>query len=161
MAEFIKGRRATDPPEPVVSEVMTTSAFLYLLGVIVQNILLGVLCMFFPQSFKSKSFESVMAYAPLDRWGAAFFFVGIFATIALCVRRGVWPALAIGFSALVAGVWGICYIVGMIQGTSTGWIGPIWIGSIVYKDAITITRPLRTALEPALRRLEERTLEGA
>lgn len=143
-------------PEP---ERMTGRAQVYLAVTAVTHALMAYVCGFREDWFKASSYQTIRGVMPLPAWSAIFLVSALVCTYAALRRSETAARIGLILAASFIGTWEFGLVAAAINGTLAGPTGLIGWGALVAKDLIVCLEPLRTPLEPVLRRIEARRRE--
>lgn len=143
-------------PEP---ERMSGQAQVYLAASAAIALVMGAACWFWGGWFRAPAYSTLLSVLPLWAWGLTWTASAALSGYAAVRRRELPARLSLIVSAGATGMWASGFIAAAIEGRLTGPTGIVgWFG-LVLKDLIVCVDPLRTPLEPVLRRL--RRLNGS
>ncbi len=111
--------------------------------------------LFIPEAFTSSTFHAVIGIAPLQTWSVVFIAAGTL--IGWSAMRGSegGARAGLGLAAVVSLMWAACFVIALFDGTSASPIGAIIWAALAGKDLVVCGQPLRSPLEPWVRRLTD------
>ena len=147
------------PRLTVQPEQMTPRAQAYLLATaVITHGPLAYYCAFHGDLFTATSYNTIRSVMPLQVWAVLFVTAAMTCAYAAIRRSEIAARVGLILAASFTGMWAFGFIAAAVAGTISGPTGIIGWLSLVAKDLIVCSNPLRTPLEAVLRRIEKRRL---
>ncbi len=150
------GDAVTVPPP---GERLTPRARAYMVIVATRHVLVGLVCIAAPGTFRSGSYSGIKQALPfggdasLCAWGVMFAATGLLAAYAAW-SAGEQPArFALLWSVITSAFWVGGFGAAWAAGDLAGWTGPIIWATVTAKDCTMLRSPLRNPFEPVVRKV--------
>lgn len=116
----------------------------YIIILVLMNFLLGVFCIFAPDSFKAPSYQGVKDMMSLGMWGFFWLTTSILATVGYIKKQFGWMRVSMSISAAIMATWGVSFIIALIDGRALGPTGGItWLAIAALETVIVSTPNIR------------------